>query len=160
MLSGERRTRMDKGTTTARMTMPATRVDPFGAADHGSALSNSPLRTSSTQMFQDQDFTAKEAMRTPSYWLFVLAVGLRNTVHSGVRGPHLVPLMVWFLVGGDREQTESLVLASVFVGIMSFVTFINPLVGWLGDKWSKQKISAMAMLAGALALAMLLSAEP
>ena len=135
------------------------RVDPFGAADHSSALSNSPLRTSSPPMSQDQDFTAKEAMRTPSYWLFVLAVGLRNTVHSGVRGPHLVPLMVWFLVGGDREQTESLVLASVFVGIMSFVTFINPLVGWLGDKWSKQKISAMAMLAGALALAMLLNSS-
>ncbi len=105
-------------------------------------------RTLASQRSWDVDFTAKEAMRTPTYWLFVLSVGLRNTVHSGVRGPHLVPMMVW---AGVSEP-----IAAVFVGVMSFVTLFNPLVGWMGDKWSKQKISAFAMIAGALAMLVLL----
>ncbi len=111
-------------------------------------LQNTGARTPTSQESWGGDFTAKEAMRTPTYWRFVLAVGLRNTVHSGVRGPHLVPMMVW---AGVSEP-----IAAVFVGVMSFVTLFNPLVGWMGDKWSKQKISAFAMIAGALALLMLL----
>ena len=47
-------------------------------------------------------------------------------------------------------------IAAVLVGLMSFITLFNPLVGWIGDKWSKQKISAFAMIAGALALFLLL----
>ena len=135
------------------------RTSPFGAAGVATSGQNSEVRPATSRPSRDTDFTANEAMRTPSYWLFVLAVGLRNTVHSGVRGPHLVPLMVWFLLAGDREETESLVIASLFVGVMSSVTFINPFVGWLGDKWSKQKISAVAMLVGALALVVLLNSS-
>ena len=45
---------------------------------------------------REMNFTAKEAMRTPTYWLIVLAVGLRNTVHrtdhGTFAGPSLGPV--------------------------------------------------------------------
>jgi len=104
----------------------------------------------------EADFTAKEAMLTPSYWLLVLAVGLRNTVHSGMSFL-LAPVMVWFLASGGRGEKESLPIAALFVGLLSFSTlFFNPCVGWLGDTWSKQRLSAVAMVGGALALLVLL----
>ena len=106
---------------------------------------------------REMNFTAKEAMRTPTYWLIVLAVGLRNTVHSGISFL-LAPVMVWFLQGGGRDAQESLLIASYFVMALAFSSIIfNPSVGLLGDKVSKQKLSAVCMISGALALLTLLN---
>ncbi len=106
---------------------------------------------------REMDFTVREAMRTPTYWLIVLAVGLRNTVHSGLSFL-LAPVMVWFLAGAGRAETESLFIASVFVMALSFSTIIfNPSVGLLGDKFSKQKLSSYCMVAGAVALVTLMN---
>ena len=120
----------------------------------------SPARTGSRPPSRELDFTAKEAMRTPTYWMIVLAVGLRNTVHSGLSFL-LVPVMVWFLSEGDRyyvryiERSDeiNLVIAGAFVTVLSLSSLIfNPSVGWLGDRVSKQKLSAFCMLSGALAI--------
>ena len=103
----------------------------------------------------DNDFTAREAMRTPSYWMLVLASGLRNTAHSGLSFL-LAPVMVWFLQQGGREQIESLQIAAFFVGLVAFATvFFNPLIGWLGDRFPRQRLSALCMSSGALALCLL-----
>ena len=104
----------------------------------------------------EPDFTAREAMKTSSYWLLVWAVGLRNVVHSGMSFL-LAPVIVWFLTGSGRTEDDSLPLAALFVGLMSFTALImNPVVGWLGDRWSKQKLSSVAMIGGALSLIVLL----
>ena len=109
------------------------------------------------RVYTDMDFTAKEAMRTPTYWLIVLAVGLRNTVHSGISFL-LAPVMVWFLQGGGRDEKENLLIASFFVMALAFSSIIfNPTVGWLGDKVSKQRLSAACMIFGGLALVTLLN---
>ena len=106
---------------------------------------------------QDTDFTAKEAMRTPTYWLIVMSVGFRNTVHSGISFL-LAPVMVWFLQGADRGETESLLIASFFVMALALSTILfNPAVGMLGDRINKQKLSAVCMIGGALAIATLLN---
>ena len=106
---------------------------------------------------QDADFTAKEAMRTPTYWLIVMSVGFRNTVHSGISFL-LAPVMVWFLQGADRGETESLLIASFFVMALALSTIVfNPAVGMLGDRVNKQKLSAVCMIGGALAIATLLN---
>ena len=97
----------------------------------------------------EPDFTAREAMKTRSFWLYVVAVGLRNSVNSGL-GFHLVPLMVWT---GTSEPKAALMLALLSFGTLVF----NPLVGWAGDSWSKQKLSAWGMLGGMLAMLMLLA---
>ena len=95
----------------------------------------------------DTDFSRKEAMRTPSFWLYVLAEGLRAAVHSGIIW-HLARIMVW---AGACLRT-----AGFLIGLMSFSTLVlNPWVGWMGDKWSKQRMSAALTVAGAVALVLL-----
>ena len=107
----------------------------------------------------ETDFTVREAMHTPSYWMVVLASGLRNTAHSGLSFL-LAPLMVWFLQAGGREQTESLQIAALFVGLVAGgVILFNPLVGWLGDRFSRQLLCAVCMASGAVSLAFLLNAN-
>lgn len=99
----------------------------------------------------DVEFAAQEAMRTSAYWLFVVAGGLRNSVNSGVSF-HLVPLMVW--AGTSQPK------AALLVGLLSFATLVlNPIVGLIGDSWSKQKLSALAMLLGVLSMLVLLASD-
>ena len=105
----------------------------------------------------DPDFTAREAMKTPAFWLLVWAVGLRNTVHSGMQFL-LSPVIVWFLMGSGREFDDSVRLSALLVGLLSLSSLVmNPIVGWLGDNWSKQRLSSVAMVGGALSLFLLLS---
>ena len=121
---------------------------------------NSPAQLSRAgQDRADADFTTGEAMRTASYWLLVWAVGLRNTVHSGMSFL-LAPVVVWFLQGGGRTEAESLPIAALFVGGLSLGSMaFNPLVGWLGDTWSKLKLSSVAMAAGGVSLLVLLDQD-
>lgn len=103
----------------------------------------------------EPDFMASEAMRTPTYWMLVLAVGMRNTVHSGTTFL-MVPLSVWFLMGSGRTEDASQPIAVGFIGVMSFsLLLMTPIVGWLGDRWSKNKLSSACMIGGALSLLML-----
>ncbi len=94
------------------------------------------------------DFTTKEALRTPDYWLLALSMGLRIAAHTGVF-VHLVPLMVW------KGQTEA---AGAFV--VAFVAFtsipLRVMIGWVGDKWAKQKMIGITMILGAISLVLLL----
>jgi len=60
----------------------------------------------------------------------------------------LVPLLVW--KGLDQPT------AAFFVGMMAFSTIIvRPLTGWLGDRWSKQRIGATGVILGGLGIAVL-----
>ena len=105
----------------------------------------------------EPDFTAREAMRTTAFWLLVLAVGLRNTVHSGMQFL-LSPVLVWFLMGAGRPEDDSVRLSALLVGLLSLSSLVmNPIVGWLGDTWSKQRLSAVAMIGGAFSLVVLLN---
>ena len=105
---------------------------------------------------QDTDFTAREAMRTPSYWLLILATGLRNTVHSGVSFL-LAPMMIWYLQGAGRGLDDNVKIAAFFVGVVSVGTIVfNPIVGWVGDKVSKKVLTAVCMISGSLSLSLLL----
>ena len=96
---------------------------------------------------QTEEFTAWEALRTTSFWLLAAFHGLRNVPYAGV-SVHLVPLLVW--KGLDQPT------AAFFVGLMAFSTIIvRPLTGWLGDRWSKQKIGAIGVVLGGLGLTVL-----
>ena len=115
------------------------------------------LRGRSEWAAPEIDFTAREAMRTPSYWMLVLAAALRNTAHSGLSFL-LAPLMVWFLQQGGREQEPSLQIAAIFVGVVATSTIVfNPLIGWLGDRFSRKRLCALCMASGAISLGLLFS---
>jgi MFS family permease len=103
------------------------------------------------------NFTASEAMRTLSYWLLILATGLRNVVHAGMAFL-MAPIVVWFLQGGGRSAEDSLLMAAFFVGLMSLGTFVlTPVLGWMGDRLSKPRLSALCMAVGAIALVLFLN---
>jgi MFS family permease len=97
------------------------------------------------------EFTTREAIRTPAFWLLAAFHGLRNIPYAGV-SVHLVPLLVW---KGLDEPT-----AAFFVGLMAFSTVIvRPLTGWLGDRWSKQRIGATGVILGGLGLVVLMYSD-
>jgi MFS family permease len=49
-------------------------------------------------------------------------------------------------------------IAAAFVGVVAVSTiFFNPLVGWLGDRFPKKKLSALCMVSGGLSLTLLLN---
>ncbi len=111
----------------------------------------------------DMDFTAKEAMVTPSYWLLVLATGFRNVVHAGASFL-MAPLIIWFLEAGVPSPPDSdigrhhIIIAAGFVSAFSFANMVfNPCVGWLGDKIDRRKLCALCMVSGAIALASLIT---
>jgi MFS family permease len=98
-----------------------------------------------------QEFTAREALRTPAFWLLATFHGLRNVPYSGV-SVHLVPLLVW--KGLDQPT------AAFFVGLTALSTVIvRPLTGWLGDRQSKQRIGVVGVLLGAVGLVVLTYSE-
>ena len=104
--------------------------------------------TPTRRPFGDTDLSAKDAMRTPSYWLVVLAVALHTSVRAGVYW-HLAPLLIW---GGASATT-----AALLVGFMSFnIMILAPFVGWMGDRGSKQRLCAAAMSVGSLSMVLLM----
>ena len=129
---------------------------PEGTSDP--AQTGIPQRSgTSRRPMAEVDFTVKEAMGTASFWLIVLATGLRNTVHSGLAFL-MAPVMVWFMAGAGRGENEGLAISSLFIGAMSLGNlFFKPIIGLVGDKWSKKRLSALAMLAGALSIVALLN---
>jgi len=113
---------------------------PDGERDHPSSGAVRP----DYRLSEAQEFSAREALRMPAFWLLAAFHGLRNIPYSGV-SVHLVPLLVW--KGLDQP------MAAFFVGLTAFVTVIvRPLMGWLGDWRSKQKIGSVGVLLGALGL--------
>ena len=109
------------------------------------------------------DFTAKEAMRTPSYWLLVMSTGFRNIVHAGASFL-MAPLIIWFLEAGVPVDPASdqgqrfIIIAAAFVSGFSVLNMVfNPGMGWLGDRVDRRKLSSVCMLSGAAALASLLT---
>ena len=96
---------------------------------------------------EPREFTTREALRTPTFWLLAAFHGLRNVPYAGVT-VHLVPLLIW--KGLDEPA------AAFYVGLTALATVvIRPLTGWLGDRWSKQTIGAIGVLLGAAGLAVL-----
>jgi MFS family permease len=94
-----------------------------------------------------REFTTREALRTPTFWLLAAFHGLRNVPYAGVT-VHLVPLLVW--KGLDEPA------AALYVGLTALATVVSrPLTGWLGDRQSKQTIGAVGVLLGAAGLVVL-----
>jgi MFS family permease len=93
---------------------------------------------------ESREFTTREAVRTPTFWLLSAFHSMRNIPYSGVT-VHLVPLLVW--KGLDEP------MAAFFVGLTAFATVIvRPLTGWLGDRQSKRRIGSWGVFVGAAGL--------
>jgi MFS family permease len=90
-----------------------------------------------------EDFTVMEALHTRTYWILALAIGLRLTAQSAVM-VHLIPILVSRQV--DEGVGASLVALMALARLPSMIG-----AGWLADRWSRPKVSALSMVAGAMA---------
>ncbi len=123
----------------------------MGMAPDGDKPRRAAAQPGGKVAYQQRDvggFTVRQAFATSSFWLLSLAIALRIGVRTGVT-VHLVPLMVW---KGTPEATAGLML-----GLMAVSSGIGRLVaGWLGDRWSYQKVSTVGMFMGTVALVVLM----
>ena len=109
------------------------------------ALANEPL----------VDFTAREAMRAPSFWLISLGHGSALLVVSAV--------MVHLVVHLNENLGYSLGTAALVITLMTSMQLVGQIVGgFLGDRFSKRLISVgcMAMHAAGLLLVAYATALP
>ena len=98
----------------------------IGAASSEQGHSNAKT-TSTGEM--PADFTFKEALHTPSYWIIAFSTMVRLSLNQGVR-VHIIPIFVWKGLG---EQEGAYLLALLaFTAVPLILMF-----GWLGDRFNK-----------------------
>ena len=91
-----------------------------------------------------EDFTLTQAMRTVSFWIFALATSCYGLIVSGIG---LFNESILLELGFGDRVFHTLLAASAIVALISqFVT------GWLGSRWSFQRILAVALLLYGVAL--------
>jgi MFS family permease len=98
----------------------------------------------SQQAITNPDFTWLNAIRTPAFWIFALASSTYNLVASGIG---LFNEAVLAERGFDPGIYHRSLVITALTSLLG-----NFLGGWLAEKWSVQRLMALAMglLAGAL----------
>lgn len=111
----------------------------IGSQDQPKA-STTPPDKSNTQVDFDGDFTVKEALRTKTYWVLSVAIGLRLMSQSALM-VHMVPMLV------SRENSET--VAAVMVSLLALIRLPAIIgAGVISDRWSRTKTSAISMICG------------
>ncbi|MBI4302775.1 MAG: MFS transporter, partial [Chloroflexi bacterium] len=91
----------------------------------------------------------RQALGTSSFWMLTLTVTLRLSITTALSA-HMVPMLVWR--GIDEAK------AAYGVSLFALGSIVAPLVfGWLGDRWSKSRLSAIGATVGAGGLLLLLT---
>ncbi len=91
------------------------------------------------------DFSIGEALRTSTYWLLAVSIGLRLTGQQ-VLIVHIVPILV------SRGMSEG--VAAGLVALMSLLRLPSVIgFGLVSDMWSRQRVASLAMFCGTLAAA-------
>ena len=97
------------------------------------------------------DFTLREALRTPSFWMLVLATTARVGVYNAIT-VHFVPIMVW---KGASEQQAAAMLA--LMALMSLPSHL--FIGWIADRVNKPALMSVCMIIGAIGVGCLAYGE-
>jgi sugar phosphate permease len=116
---------------------PATPLRPGESRSRGSIIASS------------DDFTFKEALRTPAFWCLSISYGFRGMVWNAIM-IHIVAIMVW--KGMDEGIAGPLLGVFPLLWIPATLT-----MGWLSGRWPKQRIAAVAGLANAVGLLLFLT---
>jgi sugar phosphate permease len=114
-------------------------------AEAGEAVDQSAGNSSAQA--SGQDFTVREALKSPTYWFILLASSLRISVTSGIL-VHVIPIMVW---KGTTPQTGADMTALLF-----FVSIpARLLIGFSGLRLPGQGVLAVGMAVGTVSLLVL-----
>ena len=99
----------------------------------------------------EANYTLKEAMRTSTFWMIILATTTRVAVYNAIT-VHFIPIMVW---RGVSEQRAAAMLAAM--ALMSLPSHL--LVGWIADHVSKPRLMGLCMTIGAASIVFLAYGE-
>ena len=108
--------------------------------------SDKPKRTSAAE--QEFDFTVKEALRSPAFWLMSIGHSVSLLTISSL-SLHMVPYLETEL-GFSTERA-----AMAYASVSAFLMAAQPVGGFLGDRLPKRYIAAGTMLGHASALLIL-----
>ena len=120
--------------------------------DHGQTMDGippaPPRENVSSTPASTRDFTAREALRTPAFWLLSLGHGFALLVVHAV-SVHAITHM-------NQGLGYSLEAASLVYMVLTLSQLGGVFIGWLiGDRYDKRLISAVCMLAHMTALLLL-----
>jgi MFS family permease len=123
----------------------------MGMVPDGTSPTNSSQHESTTagvshlaSQEPEAEFTLKQAMRTSTFWMIILATTTRVAVYNAIT-VHFIPIMVW---RGISEQRAAVLLATM--ALMSLPSHL--LVGWIADRVSKPKLMGICMSLGAASI--------
>jgi OFA family oxalate/formate antiporter-like MFS transporter len=95
----------------------------------------------------EREFSLRETLRTPQFWLLAVATSFRVICSSAVL-VHFVPILVW--KGYSEPQ------GAFYLGVIAFCGMpTHLLIGWLGDRLNKPRIMAVFMMIGSLSVYLL-----
>ena len=105
----------------------------------------------SPEMSDTRDFTTKQALRSPWFWVLVTATTLRMSVH-GTIFLHFIPILVW---RGEEQQT-----AANLVGLISLCAVPVILVtGFFSDRVGRPLMLTFLYSASAISLLLITLVE-
>ena len=147
---GWRATSFTSGIIAIVVGLPLAMVMKRRPEDHGLTVDGLPPKTPETTqelraLDQERDFTAREALRTPAFWLLSLGHGFALLVVHAV-SVHAITHM-------NQDLGYSVAQASLIYTLLTVSQIGGVGLGWLiGDKYEKRYIAAGCMLAHALGL--------
>jgi sugar phosphate permease len=121
--------------------------------EHGEVVDGMPAEASSTSRLSEntdgsRDFTAREALRTPAFWLISLGHGFALFVVHAVSVHAIIHL--------KQALDYSVAQASLVISVVTASQMLGVGLGWLiGDRYKKRVIAAGCMLAHAAGLLLL-----
>lgn len=93
------------------------------------------------------DYSVKDAMRTPTYWILVSGTALRLTAKGAIT-LHIIPI---FVSKGLDQQT-----AALFFSLLLVITIpMYLIVGWVADRLPKSWVLLVTSVAGAASFVLL-----
>ena len=92
----------------------------------------------------DDDWTVREAIHTRAFYVLAAGTVLRMAVHGAIF-VHIIPILQWKMQSPQGAANMVGLLALFAVPVIIFI-------GWLSDKWGRQKILSAAYVASGAAL--------
>lgn len=122
-----------------------------GTAASASLASSAPVSPAGAATSEEVNFTARQALRTSTFWMLALAMVFRSTILSSIvvhQIPHLED------IGVPRHTAEALLGLMVLMSIPGRLLF-----GWLGDVFPKRYLMAFVCVLQGIGVFILASAN-
>ncbi|MCZ6539105.1 MAG: MFS transporter [Chloroflexi bacterium] len=117
------------------------------SSDKSKTLARSQSGTHAEIEDDDDEWTAREAVRTRAFWVLAAGTVLRMSVH-GTIFVHFVPILVW---KGESQQSAANLIGLLALCSVPLIIFF----GWLSDRLGRTRLLAGCYLSAAASLALL-----